>query len=282
MDAYPALQVDLLKIKTKGDKILDKTLSKIGGKGLFIKELEHALLSGEADLAVHSLKDVPVIMPPECMLAGILKRAEYRDAFVSNKYQQLSDLPAGAVVGTSSLRRESQIRDRYPELTVRPLRGNLDTRLAKLDAGEFDAIILAACGLQRMDMSDRIRSVLSIEESLPAVGQGALALEVAANRKDLLPLFEPLCCKKTTTETMAERIVSAELGGSCQVPLAVFANYDAQQFSIQALVAMPDGSKVIRASRQGSADEADKIALEVATELKSKGGAEIVQQAASL
>jgi hydroxymethylbilane synthase len=197
------MQVDLLKLSTRGDEILDRSLSKVGGKGLFVKELENALLDGRADLAVHSLKDMPVDMPAAFELSTILARADCRDAFVSNHFATLADLPEGAVVGTSSLRREAQLRARFPLLKVEPLRGNLDTSLAKLDAGGYAAIILAAAGLERLGLAQRIRHFLAVEDSLPAAGQGALGIEILKRRSDLLEILAPLSCHVTTACTLA-------------------------------------------------------------------------------
>src|SRR5699024_5932359 len=216
---YPECQVELLEMTTKGDRILDRTLSKIGGKGLFIKELETALLDGRADLAVHSLKDVPVELTSPFALPVIMPRDDPRDAFVSNQYASLADMPAGAVVGTSSLRRQAQVKHAFPQLVVTPLRGNLDTRLAKLDRGEYDAIILAAVGLKRLELSHRIRNKVSVEASLPSAGQGALGIEILESRPELAEWLAPLACANSTACSLAERAVSRALGGSCQVPL---------------------------------------------------------------
>ena len=210
-------------LTTRGDQILDRTLSKVGGKGLFVKELETALLDGRADLAVHSLKDVPVDLQAPFELCAVLERADPRDAFVSNTYATLAELPAGAVVGTSSLRREAQIRARHPQLAVKPLRGNLDTRLGKLDRGDYDAIVLAAAGLERLGLGGRIRSLLDPAVSLPAAGQGALGIEIRDDRDDMRAWLAPLVSAGTRACVLAERAVSRELGGSCQVPLAAFA-----------------------------------------------------------
>ncbi len=202
---YPEMQVELLKLSTRGDEILDRSLSKVGGKGLFVKELENALLDGRADLAVHSLKDMPVDMPELFELSTILTRADCRDAFVSNHFETLADLPEGAVVGTSSLRREAQLRARFPTLKIEPLRGNLDTRLAKLDGGYYAAIILAAAGLERLGLAQRIRHRLSVQDSLPAAGQGALGIEILKQRSDLLEILAPLSCHETTACALADR-----------------------------------------------------------------------------
>ncbi|HEY9279288.1 MAG TPA: hydroxymethylbilane synthase [Eoetvoesiella sp.] len=273
---YPDCQVSLLTLTTRGDQILDRTLSKVGGKGLFVKELETALLDGRADLAVHSLKDVPVDLQHPFALPVILEREDPRDAFVSNEFDSLEQLPAGSVVGTSSLRREAQIRQLHPSLIVQPLRGNLDTRLAKLDRKEYSAIILAAAGLRRLGLEGRIRSHLSAEQSLPAAGQGALGIEVLADRADIHAWLAPLGCVNTTACSIAERTVSRVLGGSCQVPLAAYAQIHEATLSIRALVAEPDGSLIIRSEASGPMDSARQLGEQVAQELLQKGAKEIL------
>ncbi|NLY64866.1 MAG: hydroxymethylbilane synthase [Alcaligenaceae bacterium] len=273
---YPACRVELLTMTTRGDQILDRTLSKVGGKGLFVKELETALLDGRADLAVHSLKDVPMDLGSPFQLAVVMERADPRDAFVSNKYEKLADLPEGAVVGTSSLRRESQIRANFPHLVVKPLRGNLDTRLGKLDNGEYDAIILAAAGLQRLGLEERIRSCLSVQDSLPAAGQGALGIEILDSRPDVLAALQPLSCQETLACVTAERAVSSFLGGSCQVPLAAHALINGSELVIQAFVALPDGTKVLRAQSSGPVGQAEQLGLAVAKELHQAGADKIL------
>ena len=273
---YPGMQVDLLKLSTRGDEILDRSLSKVGGKGLFVKELENALLDGRADLAVHSLKDMPVDMPELFELSTILTRADCRDAFVSNHFETLADLPEGAVVGTSSLRREAQLRARFPRLKIEPLRGNLDTRLAKLDGGHYAAIILAAAGLERLGLAQRIRHCLTVQDSLPAAGQGALGIEILKQRSDLLEILAPLSCHETTACALAERAVSRALGGSCQVPLAAYAAIQGQHLTIQALVATPDGTTIYRAQASGLVPEALSLGLMVAQDLREQGAAVIL------
>jgi len=275
---YPNCAVELLTLTTRGDQILDRTLSKVGGKGLFVKELETALFDGRADLAVHSLKDVPVDLTSPFELCTILERADPRDAFVSNDYASLDQLPAGAIVGTSSLRRESQVRERYPHLEVRPLRGNLDTRLAKLDRGEYAGIILATVGLQRLGLDERIRDILTPEDSLPAAGQGALGIEIREDRDDMKAWLAPLACPTTTASAVAERAVSKALGGSCQVPLAAYAVVHGDSLDIQALVASPDGRRMIRARHTGLVQDAEHVGLKVANELLSNGAAEILAE----
>lgn len=275
---YPDCAVELLTLTTRGDQILDRTLSKVGGKGLFVKELETALYDGRADLAVHSLKDVPVDLQEPFVLCTVLERADPRDAFVSNEYANLAELPTGAVVGTSSLRRESQIRQRYPHLEVKPLRGNLDTRLGKLDRGDYAAIVLAAAGLQRLGLPERIRSLLEPAESLPAAGQGALGIEIRDDRDDMRAWLAPLSCPTTTACVLAERAVSRTLGGSCQVPLAAYAILDGDRVDVHALVASPDGKRVIRARHIGSASAAEQAGELVAQELLLNGAAAILAE----
>ncbi|AKQ59593.1 hydroxymethylbilane synthase [Bordetella hinzii] len=275
---YPACAVELLTLTTRGDQILDRTLSKVGGKGLFVKELETALLDGRADLAVHSLKDVPVDMRPPFELCTVLERADPRDAFVSNHHESLEALPAGAVVGTSSLRREAQIRAARPDLVVKPLRGNLDTRLDKLDRGEYDAIVLAAAGLERIGYGDRIRNRLSPAQSLPAAGQGALGIEIRDDRDDMRAWLAPLSSPATTACVSAERAVSRKLGGSCQVPLAAYAELHGDELRIEALVSSVDGNRILRATRAGAAAEAERLGLAVAQDLLDKGAGAILAE----
>ncbi len=275
---YPECQVSLLTMTTRGDQILDRTLSKIGGKGLFVKELENALLDGRADLAVHSLKDVPVDMQSPFSLAVVLERDDPRDAFVSNDYACLADLPAGAVVGTSSLRRESQLRQQYPQLEVAALRGNLDTRLGKLDRGDYAAIILAAAGLRRLGLESRIRGHLPVEQSLPAAGQGALGIEILEQRRDMHDILAPLACADTTACTLAERAVSRILGGSCQVPLAAFAQLEGGTLRVDALVAEPDGSRIIRSHASGPMSAAVQLGEQAARDLLEKGARDILSR----
>lgn len=273
---YPVCDVSLLTMTTRGDQILDRSLSKVGGKGLFVKELETALLDGRADLAVHSLKDVPVDLQDPFSLAVILEREDPRDAFVSNDFDSLEQLPAGAVVGTSSLRREAQIRTLYPQLRVEPLRGNLDTRLAKLDRKEYAAIILAAAGLSRLGLSQRIRAYIPVEQSLPAAGQGALGIEVLLARSDIHAWLAPLGNAEAAACSLAERTVSRVLGGSCQVPLAAYATVSGSDLHIQALVAEPDGSLIVRAQAVGPVSAARQLGEGVAKELLEKGASAIL------
>ncbi len=277
---YPDLEIQLLGMTTQGDRILDVTLNKIGGKGLFVKELETALAEGRADLAVHSLKDVPMHLPEGFALAAILQREDPRDALVSNHYASLEALPAGAVVGTSSLRRESQLRARFPHLVVKPLRGNVQTRLRKLDEGEFDAIVLAAAGLKRLGLTERIRLELSPEQSLPAVGQGALGIEIRADREDVLALLAPLNDAETAACETAERAMSRALGGSCQVPLGGYAELQHGMLTLRAFVAEPDGRVVYTAQAQAPAAEAEQLGQQLAAQLCEQGAAAIISQLA--
>ena len=263
-EIYPACQVEILGMTTRGDQILDRTLSKVGGKGLFVKELEVAIAEGRADLAVHSLKDVPMELPAGFALTAILQREDPRDAFVSNDYASLEVLPAGAIVGTSSLRRQALIAARFPHLRIQPLRGNLDTRLAKLDRGEYAAIILAAAGLKRLGLPERIRTEISVEQSLPAPGQGAMAIEIHSARSDLADLLAPLNHAASAQAVHAERAVSRAFGGSCQIPLAAFATVDGAQMHLRAMVATPDGLRVARAEATGPVDAPELLGQRVA------------------
>ncbi|MDK4651169.1 hydroxymethylbilane synthase [Kingella kingae] len=274
---YPDCQIDILGMTTQGDQILDKTLSKIGGKGLFIKELETALQENRADLAVHSIKDVPMDLPEGFALVAIGERANPFDAFVSNQYARLEDLPQGAIVGTSSLRREAQLRARFPHLNIKPLRGNVQTRLAKLDNGDYDAIILAAAGLERLELHERIRSVLSPADSLPAAGQGALGIEIAAHRADLVQTLLPLNHAKTAACVTAERALARALGGSCQVPLAAYCTADDNGvLTLHGLVAHPDGSVMLTAQVQAPAEYADALGRAVAKKLADDGAKDVI------
>lgn len=272
---YPKISVSVLGMTTQGDQILDKSLAKIGGKGLFVKELEAALQTGQADIAVHSLKDVPMQLPAGFILAAIGEREEARDAFVSTAYAHLDTLPAGAIVGTSSLRRESQLRARYPHLVVRALRGNVQTRLAKLDRGEYAAIILAAAGLIRLGLSTRIRCLLNVAESVPAAGQGALAIEIASHRQDLLALLAPLNHAPTAACVFAERSLARQLNGSCQLPLGAYAQWENGQIHLRGVLAYPDGSNMIHAAGYGL--EPDSLGEQVAEALREQGGEAIIR-----
>ncbi|SFG99146.1 porphobilinogen deaminase [Neisseria elongata] len=273
---YPDCEVEILGMTTRGDQILDRTLSKIGGKGLFIKELEQALQDGRADLAVHSIKDVPMELPEGFALAAIGERASPFDAFVSNQYARLEDMPEGVIVGTSSLRREAQLRAKFPHLTIKPLRGNVQTRLSKLDNGDYDAVILAAAGLQRLGLDSRIREILSPADSLPAAGQGALGIEIAARRTDLADILRPLNHEETAACVTAERALARALGGSCQVPLAAYCVMEDGLLTLNGLVGHPDGSVIIEASAQAPAAYADALGRAVAKRLADDGAEELI------
>lgn len=273
---YPQLEVDILGISTKGDRILDRTLSKIGGKGLFIKELETALQDGRADLAVHSIKDVPMILPEGFTLAAIPTRANPCDAFVANHYAHLHELPEGAVVGTASLRREAQIRAAFPYLNIKTLRGNVQTRLRKLDEGEYDAIILAAAGLERLELHHRIRATLSVEDSLPAAGQGALGIEIAEQRDDLRDLLSVLHDQDSADCVIAERALARELGGSCQVPLAAHAVLEENTLYLRGFVAYPNGTHVLTAQARAPREYAESLGKMVAKKLADDGADKLI------
>lgn len=273
---YPALTVTLLGMTTEGDRNLGASLAKIGGKGLFIKELEDALADGRADIAVHSMKDVPMQLPPGFVLAATLERADPRDAFVANDYANLAALPAGTRVGTSSLRRECQLRAGFPHLRIEPLRGNVQTRLRKLDEGQYGAIILAAAGLKRLGLTDRITAVLTPEVCLPAVGQGALGIECCADRDDLITRLAPLVHVPTRDCVIAERAFSRALAGSCNVPLAGFAELSGTQLRLRGLVGAPDGSRIVRAENTGAAADAEAVGTALAATLKLQGAAQIL------
>lgn len=274
---YPNCDIEILGMTTTGDQILDAPLAQIGGKGLFIKELETALLDGRADLAVHSMKDVPMNLPDEFLLAAVSKREDARDAFVSNRYQKIEDLPVGSIVGTSSLRRQSQLKARFPHLKVETLRGNLQTRLRKLDEGQYDGIILAAAGLIRLQLGDRIRQLISTDDSIPAVGQGALGIEINAQRQDLLEVLAPLNDATTHACVAAERAFSRALAGSCTVPLGAYANSaDAQTIHIQGFVAALDGSTVLKNQLVGQLSQAEQLGASLAQALIAQGAREVL------
>ncbi|AKJ43649.1 hydroxymethylbilane synthase [Pragia fontium] len=275
---HPGLTVELITMVTRGDIILDTPLAKVGGKGLFVKELEVAILEGRADIAVHSMKDVPVAFPEGLGLVTICEREDPRDAFVSNHFNSLDDLPAGSVVGTSSLRRQCQLRARRPDLKIIDLRGNVGTRLSKLDNGDYDAIILAAAGLKRLKMEDRISSYMTPEESLPAVGQGAVGIECRLNDEVTRKLLAPLNHAITEVRVMAERAMNERLEGGCQVPIGSYAELDGDILWLRALVGDPDGSKVIRGERRGPAQDAEKMGIALAEELLTQGADEILQR----
>ncbi|MFP8968629.1 hydroxymethylbilane synthase [Pokkaliibacter sp. CJK22405] len=274
---HPGLEVELVTMTTKGDKLLDTPLAKIGGKGLFVKELENAMLEGRADIAVHSMKDVPMEFPQGLGLAVICERENPFDAFVSNQFESLEALPEGAIVGTSSLRRQVQIRALRPDLKLENLRGNVNTRLAKLDAGEYDAIILASAGLIRLEMDERIRQVLPAVTSLPAGGQGAVGIECRTNDERILQLLTPLHHKDTADRVLAERALNRRLEGGCQVPIGCFAELENDQLWLRGLVGSPDGTQVLRAEIRGPRQQAEQLGVAVAEALLSQGAGSILE-----
>lgn len=276
--AYPDLVVELVPMVTKGDIILDTPLAKVGGKGLFVKELELALLEGRADIAVHSMKDVPVEFPEGLGLVTICEREDPRDAFVSNQYSSLEQLPIGSIVGTSSLRRQCQLKERRPDLQIRDLRGNVGTRLSKLDNGEYDAIILAVAGLKRLGLEDRIRQAMAPEISLPAVGQGAVGIECRLSDSRTQALLTALNHSATAVCVEAERAMNMRLEGGCQVPIGSYAIWQGQQLWLRALVGAPDGRTMIRGERTFSPDQAQQAGISLAEELLNKGAREILTE----
>ena len=278
--AHPGLSVSLLGMTSRGDKVLDLPLAKVGGKGLFVKELETALLDGSADIAVHSMKDVPMAFPEGLSLGVICEREDPRDAFVSNRFRTLEELPAGSVVGTSSLRRECQLRARRPDLEVRFLRGNVNTRLRKLDEGEYDAIILASAGLIRLGFADRIAQSMTVEDSLPAGGQGAVGIELRVDDSATLELLQVVHHEATAQRIVAERAMNARLQGGCQVPIACFAEHreEGGQLWLRGLVGQPDGSRILRAEAEAPVAEAERLGQEVGQALLEKGAGEILAE----
>jgi len=276
---YPSSVIELLGVTTQGDRVIDRPLAAIGGKGLFVKELEVAMAEGRADLAVHSLKDVPMELPREFTLAAVVAREDPRDALVSHRYATLDELPDGAIVGTSSLRREAQLREHHPALRVEALRGNVNTRLRKLDAGQYDAMILAAAGLKRLGLADRIRALLEPDDSLPAPGQGALALECRADRGDVISALSPLTDLGTVLATTAERAFSRALSGSCTTPLAAYAQWEEGRLWIRGYLARRDGSDALRGEREAEVadgDEAEALGQGLADEFLAQGAARLV------
>lgn len=274
---HPELVVELVPMTSKGDVLLDVPLAKVGGKGLFVKELEHAMLNDEADIAVHSMKDVPMEFPAGLGLAVICEREDPRDAWVSNQYASLDALPQGAVVGTSSLRRQSQVLEARPDLVVKFLRGNVQTRLGKLDAGEYDGIILAAAGLLRLELQDRIRALISPEQSLPAGGQGAVGIECRTADSGVIELLKPLHHARSAEVVTAERAMNRRLEGGCQVPIACYAVHKDNQLWLRGLVARPDGTKVLRDEITDSPANAEAMGVTLAERLLAAGADEILQ-----
>ncbi|MDW8848197.1 hydroxymethylbilane synthase [Erwinia sp. MMLR14_017] len=278
MACHPGLRVELVPMVTKGDVILDTPLAKVGGKGLFVKELEQAMLSDRADIAVHSMKDVPIEFPEGLGLVTICEREDPLDAFVSNQYDSVDALPQGAVVGTSSLRRQCQLSARRPDLVIRSLRGNVGTRLGKLDAGEYDAIILAVAGLKRLGLGDRIRHAMPAEESLPAVGQGAVGIECRLDDAQAIALLSALNHEETAVRVKAERAMNTRLEGGCQVPIGSFALLQGDELWLRGLVGSPDGKVMVRGERRGPREDAEKMGVSLAEELLDNGAREILKE----
>ncbi|CAD5106351.1 hydroxymethylbilane synthase [Zestomonas carbonaria] len=275
--AHPGLVVSLVPMVSRGDKLLDAPLAKIGGKGLFVKELETALLENEADIAVHSMKDVPMDFPEGLGLYCICEREDPRDAFVSNTFASLDALPAGSVVGTSSLRRQAQLLARRPDLKIQFLRGNVNTRLAKLDAGDYDAIILAAAGLIRLGFESRVRSFISVEDSLPAGGQGAVGIECRSADAEIHALLAPLHHRDTALRVTAERALNKRLNGGCQVPIACYAELENGRLWLRGLVGQPDGGQLLRAEASASESQAEALGVQVAEDLLRQGAEDILK-----
>lgn len=275
---YSDLNVELVTMVTRGDKILDTPLAKIGGKGLFVKELEVAMLEGRADIAVHSMKDVPMDFPEGLGLSVICERETPTDAFVSNTYRHFDDLPNGAIVGTSSLRREVQLREKRPDLVIKTLRGNVQTRLGKLDAGEYDAIVLASAGLIRLNLEDRIQHQIESKDSLPAGGQGAVGIECRTDDEETNTLLAPLNHEATAYRVKAERAMNKRLEGGCQVPIGCYAELEGDQLWLRGLVGRPDGTWVLRDDIRGSAKNAEQLGVELAERLLAAGAGTILEQ----
>ena len=275
---HRGITVELVTMTTKGDIILDTPLAKVGGKGLFVKELEQAMLDGRADIAVHSMKDVPVEFPEGLELHTICEREDPRDAFVSNTFDNIDSLPAGAIVGTSSLRRQCQLKEQRPDLEVRDLRGNVNTRLAKLDDGQYDAIILAAAGLIRLHMPERIRSYISAEQSLPANGQGAVGIECRSDDTAIKALLAPLEHRETRIRVDAERAMNRRLQGGCQVPIGAYAELNEDHVYLRGLVGSVDGQQILRAEISGPASEAEQLGISLADDLLAQGAGSILAE----
>ncbi|NJA04269.1 hydroxymethylbilane synthase [Methylococcaceae bacterium WWC4] len=276
--AFPGLRTELVKMVTRGDKILDAPLAKVGGKGLFVKELEQGMLDGAADIAVHSMKDVPVEFPDGLHLAVILEREDPTDAFVSNRYRDLAELPADARIGTSSLRRQCQIKEKFPKAEILSLRGNVNTRLAKLDAGEYDAIILASAGLKRLGLAERITAPLTPEQSLPAMGQGAIGIECRSDDVEIHDYLKVLHDETTSIRVTAERAMNARLNGGCQVPIAGFAEIRGESLALRGLVGSPDGSVLYRAEAESGLADATALGERVADALLAQGADRILRE----
>jgi len=275
---HPDLNIELVTMTTQGDKILDTPLAKIGGKGLFVKELEVGMLEGIADIAVHSMKDVPMAFPEGLHLAVILEREDPRDAFVSNTYKSLSDLPLNSKVGTCSLRRQTQLKETRPDIEILDLRGNVNSRLAKLDNGDYDAIILASAGLKRLGFNERITETISTEQSLPAIGQGAIGIECRAGDERINALLAPLNHPETALRLQAERAQNTRLNGGCQIPIGGYAELIGDKILLRGLIGFPDGSKIFRAEKEGDHKDAEAIGIAVAEDLLAQGGGKVLEQ----
>ncbi len=278
MACHPGLEVELVAMTSRGDRILDAPLAKIGGKGLFVKELETSMLEGQSDIAVHSMKDVPMEFPETLGLAVICEREDPRDAFVSNTCNSLEELPQGAIVGTSSLRRQCQLLKLRPDLTINFLRGNVNTRLAKLDEGQYDAIILAAAGLIRLEFQHRITAFIDIEQSLPAGGQGAVGIECRMDDSETLALLKPLHHEVTANCVLAERALIRHLQGGCQVPIASYAVQHGNEIFLRGIVARPDASTLLTAELRGTLEDREEIGVAVAKDLLKQGAGEILEE----
>lgn len=274
---HPGINIELVTMTTQGDIILDTPLAKIGGKGLFVKELETGMLNGDADIAVHSMKDVPMLLPEGLHLSVIMERENPTDAFVSNTIKSIDELPQNARVGTCSLRRQTQLKERRPDIQILDLRGNVNTRLAKLDNDEYDAIILASAGLMRLGFDDRIVHNISTEQSLPAIGQGAVGIECRNDDEEINALLAPLHHGKTAIRVNAERSLNARLNGGCQVPIGGFAELDGDQVRLRGLIGFPDGSKIFRSEKVGLHEHAYELGIEVAEELLEQGGGKVLK-----
>ncbi|MGY6274034.1 hydroxymethylbilane synthase [Methylomonas sp. MgM2] len=276
--AFPGLKTELVKLVTRGDKILDAPLAKVGGKGLFVKELEQGMLEGSADIAVHSMKDVPVEFPEGLHLAVILEREDPTDAFVSNRFKNLAELPGNARIGTSSLRRQCQIKQKFPQAEILSLRGNVNTRLSKLDAGDYDAVILASAGLIRLDMGERITTRLTPDESLPAIGQGAIGIECRIDDAEIHDYLKVLHDEQTSIRVSAERAMNARLNGGCQVPIAGFAEIRGSRLFMRGLVGSPDGSTIYRAAADSELNQAEQLGRALAEDLLAQGADRILRE----
>lgn len=274
---HPKMDVELVTMTTQGDKILDTPLAKIGGKGLFVKELETGMLQGDADIAVHSMKDVPMKLPEGLHLSVIMERENPTDAFVSNEYDSLEDLPLNAKVGTCSMRRQTQLKESRPDIEILDLRGNVNTRLAKLDNGDYDAIILASAGLIRLGFADRIKHNIDTTQSLPAIGQGAVGIECREDDPMINEILSPLNHDKTAICVTAERALNERLNGGCQVPIGGFAELEGDQINLRGLIGYPDGTKIFRSEKSASIKDAEELGISVAEELLSQGGGKVLE-----